>query len=125
MLSELEIHATIPAKDINRARQFYEQKLGLPPAEETPGGLVYRNKGTWFLLYPTPYAGTAQHTLMGWEATEIEREVAELKARGVVFEEYDSPNLKTVNSIATIGPNRSAWFKDSEGNILGLVQLGT
>ena len=61
---------------------------------------------------------------MGWATGDIEREVAELKARGVVFEEYDTPYLKTVGSIATTGPNRAAWFKDSEGNILGIVQMG-
>jgi hypothetical protein len=91
VLSELEIHATIPAKDINRARQYYEQKLGLIPTEEAPGGLVYRNNGVWFFTLSHPNAGTAQHTLMGWEVGDIEREVADLKARGAVFEGYDSP----------------------------------
>jgi hypothetical protein len=60
---------------------------------------------------------------MGWETKDIEKEVADLRARGVVFEEYDYPNLKTVNGIATTGPGKAAWFKDSEGNILGLVQM--
>jgi hypothetical protein len=66
---------------------------------------------------------TAQHTCAGWITDDIEREVTELKARGVVFEEYDMPGLKTVNSIAAVGPGRAAWFKDSEGNLLGLVQF--
>jgi catechol 2,3-dioxygenase-like lactoylglutathione lyase family enzyme len=124
MLADLEIHATIPASDLARARRFYQEKLGLTPAEETPGGLVYRCAGSWFLLYPTSNAGTATHTLMGWQTGDIEREVAGLKARGVVFEEYNTPSLKTVGSIAAAGPNRAAWFKDSEGNILGIVQMG-
>ena len=127
MLAELEIHATIPASDLARARKFYQEKLGLTPAEEAPGGggLIYRCYQSWFLLYPSPHAGTATHTQMGWETSDIEQEVAELKTRGVVFEEYDTPHLKTVAGIATTGPLRAAWFKDSEGNLLGLVQVGS
>lgn len=125
MLNKLEVHATIPASDLERAKKFYLEKLGLTPTEETPGGLIYRCYNSWFLLYPTPNAGTSTHTLMGWTTEDIEQEVAELKARGVGFEKYDTPHLKTVDGIATTGPNRAAWFKDSEGNILGLVQLGT
>ena len=127
MLAELEIHATIPARDLARAKQFYQEKLGLTPAEEAPGGagLIYRCYNSWFLLYPTPHAGTAAHTQMGWVTNDIEQEVAALKTRGVVFEEYDTAHLKTVDGIATTGPIRAAWFKDSEGNLLGLVQLGS
>jgi catechol 2,3-dioxygenase-like lactoylglutathione lyase family enzyme len=123
MLANLEIHATIPASDLARAKQFYSEKLGLT-AIETPGGLIYQCRDSWFLVFPTRGAGTAPHTLAGWATDDLEAEVAELKARGVVFEEYDLPGLKTVDGIATTGPNRAAWFKDSEGNILGLVQLG-
>lgn len=125
MLAELEIHATIPASDLARAKKFYQEKLGLTPAEEAPGGagLIYRCYNSWFLLYPSPHAGTATHTQMGWETDDIEQEVAALKSRGVMFEEYDTPALKTVEGIATSGPIRAAWFKDSEGNLLGLVQV--
>jgi catechol 2,3-dioxygenase-like lactoylglutathione lyase family enzyme len=123
MLSKLVFHATIPAKDLERAKKFYADKLGFIPDSEEPGGLVYKCKDSWFLLYPTQFAGTAAHTLGGWETTNIEQEVAGLKARGVVFEEYDFPGLKTVNSIAAMGSDKAAWFKDSEGNILGIIQL--
>ena len=125
MLAELEIHATIPANDLARSQQFYQEKLGLAPAGEVPGGggLIYRCYNSWFLLYPSLHAGTASHTQMGWQTDDIEQEVAELKARGLVFEEYDTPHLKTVDGIATTGPIRAAWFKDSEGNLLGLVQV--
>lgn len=127
MLAKLEIHATIPASDLARAQQFYQEKLGLTPAEKAPGGggLIYRCLNSWFLLYPSPHAGTASHTQMGWQTDDIEQEVAELKARGLVFEEYDAPQFKTVDGIATIGPIRAAWFKDSEGNLLGLVQMAS
>jgi catechol 2,3-dioxygenase-like lactoylglutathione lyase family enzyme len=124
MLSSLHVHPTIPASDLNRARRFYAEKLGFNPTREMPGGLIYEcGGGSWFVLYPSQGAGTAQHTVAGWETGDIVADVAALKARGVVFEEYDLPNFKTVNSIATTGPARAAWFKDSEGNILGLVQL--
>jgi len=123
MLSQLEAHATVPAADLDRAKKFYQEKLGLVPESNAPGGLMYRCKNSWFVLFATPNAGTAKNTAMGWQTNDIEKEVAELKSRGVVFEEYDYPNLKTVNSIAQTGPNRAAWFKDSEGNILGIVQM--
>lgn len=123
MLANRDVHATVPATDLDRARRFYADKLGLVPTSETEGGLVYEGPSGWFLLYPSGGAGTAQHTLMGWQVEDIEAEVADLKARGVVFEEYDWPTLKTVNSIAEAPGGRAAWFKDSEGNILGLVQF--
>jgi catechol 2,3-dioxygenase-like lactoylglutathione lyase family enzyme len=123
MLREHPIHATIPAADLERARAFYADKLGLTPAREEPAGLVYETPGgAWFRLYRTPYAGTAQHTIAGWEVEDIEGEVAELKARGVVFEEYHSEQFQTLDGIATTQGGRVAWFKDSEGNILGLAQ---
>ena len=123
MLSQHPIHATIPATDLERARAFYGERLGLIPAREEPAGLVYETPGgAWFRLYRTPYAGTAQHTIAGWDVEDIEAEVAELKARGVVFEEYQSEQLQTVDGIATTQGGQAAWFKDSEGNILGLAQ---
>jgi predicted enzyme related to lactoylglutathione lyase len=86
-------------------------------------GLVYETLGgAWFRLYRTPYAGTAQHTVAGWEVEDIEAEVAELKARGVAFEESQSGQFQTVDGIASAQGSRVAWFKDSEGNILGLAQ---
>jgi catechol 2,3-dioxygenase-like lactoylglutathione lyase family enzyme len=124
MISQREFHATIPAQDLNRAKQFYAEKLGLQPESETPGGLIYRCKDSWFTLFPSRGASNGQFTQAGWTTDNIEADVAELKARGLVFEEYDYPTLKTVNSIAVTGPSRAAWFKDSEGNLLGLIQMG-
>jgi catechol 2,3-dioxygenase-like lactoylglutathione lyase family enzyme len=124
MLSQREFHTTIPVQDLNRARQFYAEKLGLQPESEMPGGLIYRCKDSWFLLFPSNGASTGQFTQGGWTTDDIEAEVAELKARGLDFEEYNYPNFKTVNGIAVTGAGRSAWFKDSEGNLLGIVQLG-
>ena len=123
MLSKLEVHASLPAKDFNRAKKFYAEKLGFDLSDETPGGIRVHCKNSWFLLYPTEFAGTAKHTVAGWQTDNLEKEVAELKGRGIIFEEYDFPNFKTVNSIADSGASKAAWFKDSEENILGIVQL--
>lgn len=125
MLTDQPVHPTLPAADLQRAKRFYAEKLGLTPESETPGGIFYRcGGGTRFAVFPSQGTPSGQHTQAGWQVNDIESEVANLKARGVVFEEYDSPYLKTINSIATTGPNRAAWFKDSEGNILGLIQFG-
>lgn len=124
MLTDRRVHSTIPAADLGRARRWYEERLGFVPIRELPGGLMYEAaEGTRFVIYPTPNAGQSPNTLMGFATSDIEAEVRELKARGVVFEDYDFPTLKTVDSIATTGPTRGAWFRDSEGNIIGIVQL--
>jgi predicted enzyme related to lactoylglutathione lyase len=123
MLQRSPMYAYIPAKDVTRAREFYERKLGFKPREEVAGGVVYEfAEHTACFLYPTPNAGTSQASQAFWQVDDVEREVAELKARGVAFEEYDAPGLKTVNGIATGGGAKTAWFKDSEGNILAVVQ---
>jgi len=117
------MYAYIPARDVSRARQFYEKTLGLKPKEEYAGGVVYEfGAGTGSFLYPTPNAGTSRASQAFWQVDDVEREVAELKARGVVFEEYDFPGVKMQNSIATAGGAKTAWFKDSEGNILAVSQ---
>ena len=125
MLSEARVHPTLPASDLQRARSFYAEKLGLTPSQETPGGLFYDcAAGTRFLVYPGGLgAASGEHTQLGFVVEDIVREVADLKSRGVVFEEYDLPGLKTVDGIAQAGPIRSAWLKDSEGNVLGIVQF--
>jgi catechol 2,3-dioxygenase-like lactoylglutathione lyase family enzyme len=117
------MYAYIPAKDVARARRFYEEKLGLKPGEELAGGVTYEfAKSTACFLYPTPNAGTSKASQAFWQVDDVEREVRELKARGVKFEDYDMPGMKTVNGIATAGGAKAAWFKDSEGNTLALIQ---
>ena len=123
MLQNSPMYSYIPARDVARARQFYEGKLGFKPREETAGGVVYEfGKHTACFLYPTPNAGTSMASQAFWEVDDVERAVAELEARGVKFEDYDQPGMKTVNHILEGGGARAAWFKDSEGNILALVQ---
>lgn len=117
--------AYIPARDVDRARSFYEGKLGFTAKQEVGDGVVYEcGGGTACFLYPTPNAGTSQASQAFWQVDDIEREVAALKSRGVAFEEYDSPDIKTVNGIATGGGAKAAWFKDTEGNILAVIQNG-
>jgi predicted enzyme related to lactoylglutathione lyase len=123
MLKNAPIVPYIPAADIARARRFYEEKVGLVPREEVAGGVVYEcGNRSWIFLYRSAGAGTSKASQAFWQVDDVEAEVAELRARGVVFEEYDMPGLKTVNGIATAGGNKAAWFKDSEGNILALIQ---
>jgi catechol 2,3-dioxygenase-like lactoylglutathione lyase family enzyme len=117
------MYAYLPATDVARARAFYEHTLGFRPSEEVAGGVVYKfADGTACVLYPTDNAGTNRASQAFWQVSDVAREVADLKARGVSFEEYDEPGMKTVNAIATAGGAKTAWFKDTEGNILAIVQ---
>jgi len=123
VLQTFPMYAYIPVKDVRRARQFYEQKLGFKPKQEVAGGVVYEfGEHTACFMYPTPNAGTSKASQAFWQVDDIEREVAELKSRGVKFEDYDMPGMKTRNGIATAGGAKAAWFKDSEGNILAVIQ---
>jgi catechol 2,3-dioxygenase-like lactoylglutathione lyase family enzyme len=131
MLESSDVAARIPAQDLERARAFYADRLGLTPVEERPGGLRYQCRSGGFSLFQSAGAPSGAHTQMAWEVDDIEATVAELRRRGVVFEEYDLPGLETVDGIAEIEGNypsrggvgeRAAWFRDSEGNVLGIGQ---
>ena len=123
MLMNAAIVPYIPVSNVARARKFYEGTLGLTPREEYAGGVIYEcGKGSWVFMYPSPGAGTSKASTAFWAVDDVVAEVAALKARGVVFEEYDMPGIKMVNSIATAGGAKTAWFKDSEGNILAVSQ---
>ena len=131
MLVHSDVATRLPAKDLERARAFYAEKLGLEPVEERPGGLLYRCGSGSFAVFESAGAASGNHTQMGWEVADIASTVAALRARGVVFEEFDLPGLRTVDGIATIAGNypskggvgeKGAWFRDSEGNLLGIGQ---
>jgi catechol 2,3-dioxygenase-like lactoylglutathione lyase family enzyme len=116
------MYAYIPATDVSRARAFYEDKLGFKPGHEQAGGVSYEcADGTACFLYPTPNAGTSKASQAFWEVENVESVMAELKGRGVVFEKYDLPGTDA-NGITTGGGAKAAWFKDSEGNILAIIQ---
>lgn len=124
MLSQARTHAALPAADLERARRFYEDVLGLVPAEASAAGVQYGTAGgTRFLVFPSSGRSSGTHTQIGFAVADIEAEVADLKRRGVTFEAYEMPQFDTATSIATFGGNRSAWFRDTEGNLLGVVQL--
>jgi catechol 2,3-dioxygenase-like lactoylglutathione lyase family enzyme len=122
MLQDAPMFAYIPAKDVSRAREFYERKLGFKPGRELSGGVHYDFAGgTACFLYQTPNAGTSKASQAFWYVENIESEVAELKSRGVTFEKYDLPGTDA-NGITTEGGVKAAWFKDSEGNIMAIIQ---
>jgi catechol 2,3-dioxygenase-like lactoylglutathione lyase family enzyme len=130
MLADAQVSTRLPAKDLERARRFYSEKLGLEPVEERPGGLRYQCGQSYFALFESAGSASGTHPQMAWEVEDIEAAVAALMARGVVFEEYDAPGLTTRNGVADIAGNypskgvgeRGAWFRDSEGNLLSLGQ---
>src|ERR1700733_3101829 len=122
MLRNAPIRAYIPASNIARARKFYEEIVGLLPKEEYAGGVIYECVGASVFMYPTPTGGTSKASQAFWQVPDVEAEVAELKARGVKFEEYDMPGLTMKNSIVTAGGAKTAWFRDTEGNILAVSQ---
>jgi predicted enzyme related to lactoylglutathione lyase len=127
MLESASTHPMIAVKDLDVAKQFYGVTVGLTPSEERPGAAVrYDTRGgTWFLVYQSTFAEAAESTRMRFEVEDIESTVEELRARGIVFEEYDLPGVKTVDGIATHESGaRGAWFKHPEGNILQIAQYG-
>jgi catechol 2,3-dioxygenase-like lactoylglutathione lyase family enzyme len=130
MLNDGRVATRLPAQDLQRARAFYAQKLGLEPSEERPGGLLYRCASGVFALFESAGQSPGTFTQMAWEVDDLTATVAELRRRGVVFEEVDVPGLKTVDGIADVAGNypskgsgeKAAWFRDSEGNMLGIGQ---
>lgn len=114
--------ATIPAKDLARARTFYAETLGLTSSREVPGGIMFETgKGSSFLLYESQFAGTNQATAMGFSVADLDGTVEDLRSKGVTFEDYDLPGLKTENGVAELPDGaKAAWFKDPEGNIIAL-----
>ena len=124
MLSQAKLHATVPAQDLARARTFYEAVLGLKAASVAPGGIFYEvDNGTRFLLFPSSGRASGGHTQLGFTVDDLEEEVGALRQKGVTFESYDMPQFDAATSIATFPGTRSAWFKDTEGNLLGMVQM--
>ncbi|MER5995727.1 VOC family protein [Streptomyces viridosporus] len=137
LLAQGRVATRLPARDLERARRFYSEKLGLQPVEEAPGGLMYRCGGAEFQVFQSAGASPGTFTQMSWEVHDIEAVVGELKQRGVVFEEFAlSPvhgGARTRDGIVDVqnylstrapGPReaRGAWFRDSEGNMLGIGQ---
>ncbi len=125
MLTNAPVAPTLPVVDMERAKQFYTEKLGLKlsSAQDDVGGMMFDcGEGTKLFLYQRGQT-KADNTAASFKVDNVEAEVAELRGKGVVFEEYDFPGLKTENGIATIGKTKGAWFKDTEGNILAVTEM--
>lgn len=126
MLSSALICATLPTTDLERAKRFYGETLGLEEAGfGVEGGVFYRGgKGTMFRVYERP-PSTAEHTVAVFLVEDLEEEMAVLRDRGVSFEEYDLPGLKTENGVHTDEKSgfKGSWIKDPDGNVIGLTEL--
>ena len=126
MLTNVPVRSTLPVVDLNRAKKFYEEKLGLKVVGEdpSPGAVLQAGGGTQLYIYQRA-ATKADHTAASFSVKDVEAEVKELKAKGVVFEEVSIPSMgvKTVGGVATFGELKAAWFKDTEGNILGISSM--
>lgn len=123
MLTDARVVAIVPTSDLARAREFYEGTLELEDSgAPTPGPeVIYRcGNGSLLQVYETSSAGAAQHTLASWEVGDVKAAVDGLRSRGVRFEDYDFPEFKTDDGIATAGDSQAAWFRDPDGNILCL-----
>ncbi len=121
MLGEASLSAIIPISDRNRAIDFYAGTLGLRLREEPGFDVAFEaGRGTMIGAYETESAGKAGHTLAAFMVDDLASTMADLRRRGVTFEEYDLPGLKTVDGVAELKGERGAWFKDPDGNILGI-----
>jgi len=122
MLSHCRVHTTLPTADVDRLRAWYEGVLGFTPMAIRPNAVLYETTpGSVFAISRGSVLSSGSHTQMAFTVHDVEAEVADLKARGVVFEEYEAP--PTEGGIATIGPGRAAWFKDPDGNLLAVLQF--
>jgi predicted enzyme related to lactoylglutathione lyase len=125
MAANLRIIPVLPASDVGRAKQFYQEKFGCKLLQDTQEpGVVLDCQGNALYIYKSA-TGKAEHTLAAFVVDDLESEMSTLRGKGVTFEEYDIPSmgLKTVNGVAIMGDSKGAWFKDSEGNTLGLTQM--
>jgi catechol 2,3-dioxygenase-like lactoylglutathione lyase family enzyme len=131
VLAQARVATRMPVRDLDRARRFYSEKLGLEPAEERPGGLLYRCASGEFALFGSGGTSPGTFTQMAFEVDDLAAAVAAMKERGVVFEEVDLPGLETVDGIAEVSGNYpskgghgelAAWFRDVDGNMLGISQ---
>ena len=123
-LTDAKAHATVAVSDQKRGNDFYADTLGLKLLATNPGVAMFEcGDGTILDVYESSFAGTGKSTAASFQVADIDATMADLRGRGVVFEEYDQPGLKTTNGVADAGGARAAWFKDPDGNTLGVVQV--
>ena len=122
MLSKANAVATIAVKNLETARRFYHDTLGLKEARsEDKEVVVFTSGDSQINVYRSQFAGTNKATALTWEVEDVDAEVRALKAKGVTFEHYDMPGLKLEGDVHVAGPVKVAWFKDPDGNILNLI----
>ncbi|HEV2721944.1 MAG TPA: VOC family protein [Thermoanaerobaculia bacterium] len=124
MLADNDAMATIAVRDLKRARQFYEEILGLKPDGQNEGGARYRSGNSRVFVYESQFAGTNQATSATWVVPDAEEVVRALKAKGVTFEHYDLPGLTRQGDLHVAGSFKGAWLKDPDGNILHVLSQG-
>ena len=122
MFESARAYSILPASDLERAVRYWKDTFDLDPVMTDETGVLFEIAGSRVLVYETQFAGTAQNTAFGIDTDDLEAAMSELRSRGVEFADYDMPGLKTVDGIADLGGERSAWFTDSEGNILAIGQ---
>lgn len=120
MLANGRVVATVAVRDLVTAKEFYSRVLGLSQVDENPGGITYQSGGGTLFVYESPTAGTNQATSAYWDVDDIEAVVDELHQKGITFERYDLPGMHYEGDIAVMGSMKSTWFKDPDGNILGI-----
>ena len=127
MLADAPCRPTIAVSDMDKAKAFYGETLGLKHAGDNPGGTTFESGGTFIEVYQSEFAGSAKNTVAGFEVTDLEGTMSSLRGKGVTFLEYDTPNFKTDNGVAEMGgpDTRGCWFKDPDGNILSMIQQAT
>lgn len=124
MLDTFPVFAVLPSSDLDRARTWYRDHLGMDPTKEDPGGLWYScADGSWLVVTRSQFAGTARNTAASFQVTGIADLMARMRANGVVFEDYDLPDFSTVDGLFTWGGYRAAWFKDADGNIIEISEV--
>ena len=121
MLNDKDAVATVPVKNLEAARKFYEQTLGLTKVMENEEVLTFRSGGSKLFVYRSSYAGTNKATAVTWVSEDVEEIVKTLRSRGVTFEHYDLPNMSRQGDLHVAGTMRVAWFKDPDGNIFSVV----
>jgi catechol 2,3-dioxygenase-like lactoylglutathione lyase family enzyme len=122
MLNDSNVMAMAAVKDLDEAKKFYGETLGLNQVDENPGGVTYASGSGQLFVYPTPNAGTNQATTATWEVSDIEAVVEDLAGKGVAFEHYEMPGATITGHVHDWEGEKAAWFKDPSGNILGLTQ---
>ena len=123
MFENASCFAVLPASDLGRARSFWHDTFGIDPLDDgfdQGDAEMFEVGGTKVLVYETQFAGSAQNTALGIDTDDFDRDVADLRSKGVQFNDYDLPGIKTVDGVVELGGMRTAWFNDSEGNIIAL-----